>query len=93
MINLKIESLQSKGWVDRDEIMLYACFQLLKDCVEQEHVDTHCNYEAHKDFVDEVRFLYNWWINRLKKNTSDEQMIEDDLMLIRLMKIRKGLWT
>lgn len=94
MKNLKIESLAvKKGWIDRDEIMLHACFQILKDCVEQEHVDTQCSYEAHKDFVDEVRFLYQWWINRSQKPSSDEQIIEDDLMLIRLMKIRTGLWT
>lgn len=92
---LKIESLKprSKEWVDRDIIMLHSCFQILKDCVEKEHVDTHCNYESHKEFVDEVRFLYEWWIKRVKRIASDEQIKEDDLMLIRLMKIRSGLWT
>jgi len=92
---LKIESLEpsSKRWVDRDEILLHSCFQILKDCVEKEHVDTHCNYESHKEFVDEVRFLYQWWLKRVKRITSGEQIKEDDLMLIRLMKIRSGLWT
>ena len=48
---LKIDSLPNvKQWVDRDHIMLHACFQILQDCVEKENVDTHCNYEAHKDF-------------------------------------------
>lgn len=93
MLTLKIESLEPKIWIDRDEIMLHACFQILKDCVEKEHVDTHCNYEKHKDFVDEVRFLYNWWIKRINVNASEEQMNEDDEMLIRLMKIRTCLWT
>ena len=91
---LKIESLpDSKNWVDRDEIMLHSCFQILKDCVEKEGVDTHCNYEAHKDFVDEVRFLYKWWNERIDKETSLDQMKEDDEMLIRLIKIRTSLWT
>ena len=92
---LKIESLfpVSEGWIDRDEIMLHSCFQILKDCVEKEHVDTDCNYEVHKEFVDEVRFLYHWWIERAKKIRSDELSKEDDLMLIRLMKIRTSLWT
>jgi hypothetical protein len=41
---LKIESLPSaKEWIDRDEIMLHSCFQILKDCVEKEKVDTHCD--------------------------------------------------
>ena len=90
---LKIESLPSaKDWVDRDEIMLHSCFQLLKDCVEKEKVDTR-NYEAHKEFVDEVRFLYKWWKKRLKIGWSDNQHEEDDAMLLRLMKIRTSLWT
>lgn len=93
---LKINDLPSKKnltWVDRDVIMLYACFQILEDSIEKEHVDTHVNYEAHKDFVDEVRFLYNWWKLRKEKRMTDELMIEDDEMLIRLMKIRVCLWT
>jgi len=92
---LKIYSLAPKNemWIDSDEIMLHSCFQILKDCVEKEKVDTHCNYETHKIFVDEVRFLYDWWIKRMKISASSEQMIEDDLMLIRLMKIRTSLWT
>jgi len=91
---LRINSLPpSKDWVDRDEIMLHACFQILEDCVEKENVDTHCNYEAHKDFVDEVRFLYQWWKERKEKEWDDNQMDEDDEMLFRLMKIRTALWT
>lgn len=90
---LKIYSLpKSNIWLDRDEIMLHACFQILQDCVEKEHVDTHCDYEVHKEFVDEVRFLYNWWLKR-KNNDSYDNDIEDDEMLIRLMKIRTQLWT
>lgn len=85
---LKIDSLPTKKqrWVDRDQIMLHACFQILQDCIEEENVDTHCNYDAHKDFVDEVRFLYDWWLIRKNDNNDDE-------MLNRLMKIRSSLWT
>lgn len=91
---LKIENLpNSKTWVDRDEIMLHACFQILKDCVEKEKVDKHCNYEAHKSFVDEVRFLYKWWKKRSKRNNSYENLSEDNEMLHRLMTIRTSLWT
>jgi len=90
---LKIDSLpNAKQWVDRDHIMLHACFQILQDCVEKENVDIHCSYEAHKDFVDEVRFLYKWWINR-KKDTSFDNDDEDNEMLNRLIKIRLLLWT
>lgn len=90
---LKIESLEgAKTWHDRDIIMLHACFQILKDCVEKEGVDTHCDYEAHKDFVDEVRFLYKWWEKRSKEIYGEDED-EDDEMLMRLMKIRRALWT
>ena len=90
---LKIDSLPkvSKTWIDRDHIMLHACFQILQDCVEKENVDTHCNYEAHKDFVDEVRSLYKWWVKRKDFETDNDK--EDDEMLIRLMKIRRMLRT
>ena len=92
---LKIETLpNAKEWVDRDVIMLHACFQLLRDCVDKEDVDTHCNYEAHKEFVDEVRFLYAWWNKRESRNTDNiDNMEEDDIMLSRLLKIRTQLWT
>ncbi len=93
---LEINSLPTnKEWVDRDDIMLHACFQILEDFIVKENGDTHCNYEAHKDFVDELRFLFKWWQDRVKKglDDSDNQMKEDDEMLIRLMKIRCALWT
>lgn len=90
---LKIESLPcSKNWTDRDEIMLHCCFQILKDFIEKENGDTHCNYEAHKDFVDEIRFLYKWWETRSKKSWA-ENSSEDDLMLLRLVKVRTEMWT
>lgn len=95
---LKINSLQpvKKGWVDRDEIMLHACFQILEDFVEKENGLNHCDYEEHKALIDEIRFLYDWWQKRkeleyfLDKDLID---IEDDKMLHRLMKIRLCLWT
>lgn len=90
---LKIDSLpNAKQWIDRDVIILHACFQLLQDCVKKENVDTHCNYKVHKDFVNEVRFLYEWWLKR-KNDESFDNDDEDNEMLKRLMKIRQILWT
>lgn len=90
---LKIDSLpNSKQWVDRDTIMLHACFQILQDCVEKEKVDTYCNYKQHKDIVDEIRALYKWWLKR-KNDDLFDNYDEDDEMLMRLMKIRSSLWT
>lgn len=92
---LKIDSLPSvnEDWVDRDEIMLHACFQILEDCIEKEHVDTHCNYEANKDMVDEIRFLSKWWKERINRGRHIETEDEDDAMLLRLMEIRRCLWV
>ncbi len=88
---LKIKTLPTaKQWIDRDVIMLHACFQILQDAVEQEQVDTQCDYDAHKDVVDEIRYLYNWWVKRPVDFDDDE---EDTQMLQRLMRIRNFLWT
>lgn len=94
MRTLKIQSLPSrKKWVDRDEIMLHACFQILQDCIDEERVDEACNYEAHRDFVDEIRLLSEWWKKRKLNMPTEEQMEEDDEMLLRLMKVRRALWV
>ena len=96
---LRINSLSSekKDWIDRDEVLLRASFQILEDYIEKEGGDTHCNYEAHKDFVDEIRFLNDWWKVRKNKKFSvseeDAQDIEDNAMLVRLIKVRHMLWT
>lgn len=90
---LKIESLpKSKQWIDRDYIMLHACFQLLKDCVEKENLLNDAVYESHKDFADEAKFLYDWWMER-KDDEEYDNDDEDNEMLARLVKIRLFLWT
>lgn len=59
---LKLQTL-TKGWHDRDEILLHACFQVLVDFMEQEkperiiwNVD-----ELQKNAWKEIKSLYNWW--------------------------------
>ena len=90
MRHLKIESLPSSDiWIDRDDVMLHSCFQILKDFIEKEKGHIACNYIHHKEFVDEINILYKWWINRINKD-EDEQ---DDSMILRLMKIRNQLRT
>jgi hypothetical protein len=92
MRTLKIKSLApKKEWIDKDAIMLHACFQLLEDYIEEEKGDIQCCYETHKDFVDELRSLYAWWQIRKKDIYSEDN--SDDEMLLRLMKIRSFLWT
>lgn len=91
---LKISSLPDNDkWVDKDVIMLHACFQLLQDCVEKEKVCENCNYDTHKSSVDETMFLYNWWMKRKELNEDIDNYEQDDEMLMRLFKIRGFLWT
>lgn len=97
---LKIETL-SDSWCDKDDVILHACFQLLKDFVEQEKemfeiIDWN-HTEENKLAKAEIDFLYNWWINRNHDEDDldkiNEQYQEDNQMLKRLIDVRKHLWT
>jgi len=100
---LHIKSINA-DWCDNDIIMLHACFNLLADCIESEKLltdnrDWNHNEEiinSHKELED----LYNWWMKRKKDdeqnkiNDFDEaQYAIDNEMLIRLIKVRRYLWT
>ncbi len=96
---LKIESLPN-GWRDKDDVIFHACFQLLKDFVEQEkeiieQIDWKHTEET-KKAKEEIDFLYNWWLGRVKEDIltlEEKQYLEDNGMLNRLIKIRKHLWS
>jgi hypothetical protein len=97
---LKIESLPD-GWRDKDDVILHACFQLLKDFVEQENemikiIDWNHDEKAAKA-KSEIDFLYDWGINRFHEEEDFEkikdQYDEDNQMLKRLIDVRKHLWT
>lgn len=90
---LKLPNLPNqKTWVDKDVIMLHACFEVLTKAVEEEKVHEHVCPIHHKDFAEEVKSLYVWWQIR-KTVIFNEDEEEDDKMLLRLMKIRRALWT
>lgn len=90
---LEIKTLisEKEGWVDRDMIMLHACFQILTDFVEKENGLKHSNYETYKDTIDELKGLYDWW--KLNCNTIgiDSAIADEKLKL--LIKHRSFLWT
>jgi hypothetical protein len=93
---LKIETLpNSRSWIDRDFLMLHACFQIMKDFVEKENGLTHCDYESNKKIIDELKTLYDWWLVRTHPDYEEPLNQEeiDENMLKRLMKIRGFLWT
>jgi len=90
---LKIATLPSvkEAWQDRDRIMLHGCFQLLIDFVEKEDGLNHCNYEFHKETVDELKYLYDWWKEYIELLIIDEDVEQEHLL--RLVKQRTFMWT
>ena len=101
---LKITTLD-KGWRDKDQVMLHACFQLLCDCIENENLFTgHVQWDHDEEHITakkELLALYDWWKQRVERDKKGEidsiwgegQYEEDDAMLIRLIQHRKYLWT
>lgn len=63
MKTLKIQSL-SRGWHDRDEVLLHAAFQVLVDFIEAERPHKVVDWNAdklHKHAWREMMSLYTWW--------------------------------
>lgn len=94
---LKIDSLD-ENWRDKDSVMLHACFQILKDCVEKENLlEGHSDWNAderHSTAKKEIEELYNWWLSYVEADIPDEQSYEiETKMLERLINVRWALWT
>ncbi len=94
---LKIESL-GEDWRDKDSVMLHACFQLLKDCVEKEdlllgHIDWNSD-DAHRLAKAELEDLYRWWLSYKEADIPEPGHYEvETSYLVRLVKVRWALWT
>ena len=95
MRNLKITSLAPKDekWIDRDVIMLHACFQILKDCVEKENLFQHSPAYAKSKKGKIAKKLYDWWEIRRTQTYHDIDDLIDNKQLIKLIGIRETLWT
>ena len=95
---LKIETLNDE-WLDKDVIILHACFQILCDCIEKENLFTsHVDWmydDEHKNAKIEIENLYNWRNKRKFDNDNLEniQYEEDNQMLKKLIEFRQYLWT
>lgn len=85
------------GWCDRDRLILYSSFKILKDFYEKENLDfIDWNSDPdHKFARQEMEELYIWWTKERPQKVISwtKQDEEDDKMLLRLMKIRGYLWT
>lgn len=126
VINMSGVDGYSWGWIDSDQLLLYASFKILCDFVEKEDptvglrtVDDYGQFPAGPDegllvqleHDAEVRTLYAWWtderprewkaheslmtVDRGSSTFEREQQLydRDDEMLIRLIKVRRYLWT
>lgn len=101
---LHIDTINA-DWCDKDIVLLHACFQLFTDCIEKEDLNNMTDWTQDEKFASakvEIDELYNWWKDRVKKENdgkpeglilSEKQYEKDNEMLIRLIKIRKYLWT
>lgn len=91
MRNFKIESLPpSKEWIDKDFVILHACFQCVKDFVEQENAFQFSPEEDENTQI--LHELYDWWMIRKDEFEGLKGKNKDDEMLLKLMKIRSWLW-
>ena len=91
--------------MDKDNVMLHACFQLLSDCIEKEKLfDGHTSWDhdnLHIKTKEEILELYDWWKTRKEEELkerldpiwTEQQHSKDTEMLIRLVKVRGFLWT
>ncbi len=78
--------------------MLHACFQLLTDYIELEETKIPTDWEQSSEFKvakAEIDWLYAWWKSRPEElDELDRHQFEiDSEMLIRLIKVRRFLWT
>ena len=100
---LKIKTMD-KGWCDKDILLIHACFQIFEDCVKEEKLfSDHRDWNANKKLIidkKELKELYDWWKQRKRKEkkkrfdeTAEPQYTEDSQMLMKLIKLRRYLWT
>ncbi len=119
------------GWIDRDEVMLLACFTVLRDFVEKEKPFGRMDSDKECPALAEIKDLYEWWMRGRKAEhdavhdtitaapllcgledifaehlppAAVAQMDDhyqrltalddkDDAQLLRLMAVRRFLWT
>lgn len=104
---LRIRTLPTR-WTDRDTRMLHACFQLLTDYVKYEEPaeftmtrDEFIELYRWEDKIDEERLkvrdtmheLYDWWLKHQTEEWCDGADEKEQEMLIKLIQIRRFLWT
>jgi hypothetical protein len=91
-------------WIDRDDLLLEASFQILVDFIEREK--PHERIIDQWGYVEELLHLYHWWtVERPARapwwefgypessNKENEYEAEDQAMLMKLIASRGSMWT
>lgn len=89
---LTIPTLQAGKVHNLDDVMLHAAFAVLRQFLETEFPG-HVAWR-HSD-LRELEELYRWWERTWMhlRPGSDEEYKKDDEMFVRLVRIRRILWT
>ena len=96
MKTINIRSLED-DWIDRDEIILHVCFEMLRESIENERLFAH--HDLPEGIEKQMSDLYEWWKLRKGQIDSDAypepecQYDIDNDKLIELVHLRKYLWV
>lgn len=98
---VKIPTLKP-GWYDTDTRLLHASFALLENYVEREKPFNFIEWndsDDSREMANEIHRLYYWW-QRRKREDDLNSIEEEDLRyreetdnLVKLVQMRRGLWT
>ncbi len=77
---LVLKDLPAKsGWCDKDQALLYACFQLLVDFLEKEKPETIIDFkhdQEHRREWAELQALYRYWkVDRPKQEKKIKELL------------------
>lgn len=92
---LKFKHLD-KHYNDTSDILFYICFETFENFVNRENP---FEYPERYRSYNEIADIYEWWLKRKNTNTTELAnvnfmifQLEDQIWLMRLMKIRQELW-
>lgn len=97
---LKIPTLRSRGFIDRDHVLLHAAFAVLVEFWEKEQPGKCWSFEESKDKQEWLRLksLYYWWkfcypidIEKYPNNHMYYMLCTERLK--ELVELRDRLWT
>ncbi len=77
---LKLRYIKS-GWIDKDEVLIHAMFEVLCNFLEDEPVEK-ISWKAdskHKNAWNEMQTLYKWWVKRQNRE-EDNPILQPNII-------------